>query len=131
MCPLLPFDEEADDGIRHKLSELSLVPKSIEFRLSLLLDFFIELFLSLALILLLSLISFSFLPPPLVVLIKRGIRALVGLEIKGSSVVSNELLEDLIDELDLLLLLDLLILQTNNAIIATIIKRIPTMARTI
>ena len=91
MCPLLPFDEEADDGIRHKLSELSLVPKSIEFRLSLLLDFFILLFLSLASILLLLLILFSFLPPPLVVLIKRGIRALVGLEIKGSSVVSNEL----------------------------------------
>ena len=94
MCPLLPFDEEADDGIRHKLSELSLVPKSIEFRLSLLLDFFILVFSSLAFILLL-LMLFTFFPPPLVVLIKRGIRALVGLEIKGSSVVSNELVSGL------------------------------------
>ena len=90
MGPLLPFDDDADDGIRHKLSELSLVPKSIEFRLSLLLDFFIVLS-SLALLLIL----FSFLPPPpapalVVLLINRGIRAL-GLEIKGSSVVSNEL----------------------------------------
>ena len=122
MCPLLPFDEDADDGIRHKLSELSLVPKSIEFRLSLLLDFFVVLSLALLVLLL-----FSFFPPLPLLLIKRGIRAL-GLEIKGSSVVSNELLEDRIDELDLL---DLLILQTKSAMMVTMRRRTPTMARTI
>ena len=122
MCPLLPFDEDADDGIRHKLSELSLVPKSIEFRLSLLLDFFVVLSLALLVLLL-----FSFFPPLPLLLIKSGIRAL-GLEIKGSSVVSNELLEDRIDELDLL---DLLILQTKSAMMVTMRRRTPTMARTI